>query len=148
MKTQKGITMVSLVIYVASFFVVAGIIGAITTYFYQNMKIMDTSVGSAAEYNKLNVYFLKQTKEAGVTIQKYDGSEEKGYITFLLPDGKKNTFVKLGNCLYFNQIKLCDNINKFKVTVNDGTEKKSIRVYVEISNRAYQTDYVLKENEA
>ena len=58
MKANKGIAMISLVIYVASFLVITTIVGTISTYFYNNMNLIDSSVGSSAEYTKLN--FIKR----------------------------------------------------------------------------------------
>ena len=54
MKSQKGVTMLALVIYVASFMLITGIVGAITTYFYNNIKLIDTNIATNSEYNKLN----------------------------------------------------------------------------------------------
>ena len=47
MKSQKGITMLSLVIYVASFLAVTGVVAAITTFFYNNIKVINTDMGSS-----------------------------------------------------------------------------------------------------
>ena len=55
--------MLSLVIYIASFLVVAGVIAGITIFFYNNTKLLDTEVYSAAEYNKLNMYLVKESEE-------------------------------------------------------------------------------------
>ena len=44
MKANKGIAMISLVIYVASFLVITTIVGTISTYFYNNMNLIDSSV--------------------------------------------------------------------------------------------------------
>lgn len=171
MKSQKGITMISLIIYVASFLVIAGIIGAITTYFYNNIEIMDKNSGSSAEYNKLNVYLLKQVKTKGVAVEKYGNQVEKdskteteineaieangididedgikddiSYITFNLPNGTKNSFTKVDDKLYFNKIKLCENINEFKIKVNQDIQT-TVEILVQISNKQYSTKYVLE----
>lgn len=140
MKTQKGVTMMSLVIYVASFMMITGIIGYITTYFYNNMKIMDTSIGSSAEYNKFNLYMSKIVKEKNCKINKFD----KYYITFETDEGK-NTFVKPedNDILYYNKTKLCSNVEKFEIQVDDSTGKKVIKVLLQISGTAFGTQYVI-----
>lgn len=154
MKSQKGVTMISLVIYVSSFLVIAGIVGAITTYFYNNMDIVEASASSSAEYNKLNVYLLKQTKSSDVTLVGYtdnphkvveiDGSDENAsYITFKLQNGKENTFVHVNDILYFNKIKLCENVEKFEVNVEEG-DKTTLVITVQISNKQYKTKYVIE----
>ena len=51
-KSQSGVTMISLIIYISSFLVIAGLIAGITSFFYNNTSLMDEEVYSAAEYNK------------------------------------------------------------------------------------------------
>ncbi len=63
LKFQKGVTMLSLVIYIASFLVVAGVVAGITIFFYNNTSLLDTEVYSAAEYNKLNMYLVKESEQ-------------------------------------------------------------------------------------
>lgn len=141
MKSQKGVTMLSLVIYVASFMLVTGIIGAITTYFYNNMKIIDTSIGSSAEYNKLNLYIAKQTKNDGVTVK--NNPEDENNITFVHTDGTQNTFVKKGDLLYYNYTKLCSNVEEFKINIDESTGKTVVNIYFQVSGKAFSTKYVL-----
>ena len=64
MKSQKGITMLSLVIYVASFLAVTVVVAAITTFFYNNIKVINTDMGSSSYYNKLNLYMANETKKS------------------------------------------------------------------------------------
>lgn len=140
MKSQKGVTMVTLVIYVSSFVLITGIVGAITTYFYNNMKLMDVNISSNAEYNKLNLYMANKTHKDGVQILKYG----EDYITFLELDGSKNTFVRKGDILYYNTYKLCGNVEDFKVSVDDSTAKTVLSVLFKVSGTSYTTKYVIE----
>ena len=56
LKSQKGVTMISLMLYVASFAAITLVVGGITTFFYSNMQVLDDSIGSNSGYNKLNLY--------------------------------------------------------------------------------------------
>lgn len=148
MKSQKGVTMLALVIYVASFMMITGIVGAITTYFYNNMKLIDTNISTSSEYNKLNLYMAKYTKDENYNILKYDETDGK-YITFegLSPADnslQKYTFVKLGDILYLNQAKLCTNVDEFKVSIDSSTGKDVLKVFFKVDGTAYSTEYVLK----
>jgi len=49
-KSQKGITMISLVIYVGCFLAISGIVGAITVFFYNNTSLLNSEV-----YSSLNI---------------------------------------------------------------------------------------------
>lgn len=150
MKSQKGVTMLALVIYVASFMMITGIVGAITTYFYNNMKLIDTNISTSSEYNKLNLYMAKYTKDEDYEIIKYDETDGK-YITFEGPspaDGSLNkyTFVQPSgsDILYLNQTKLCSNVDEFKVSIDSSTGKDVLKVFFKVEGTAFSTEYVLK----
>ena len=159
MNKQKGITMVSLVIYIASFLVVAGIVGAVTTYFYKNMHILDINSGDAADYNKLNVYMIKTVKTTGVKIDSYTGHGQKmidgqpvNYVTFRNPNDTKTTYLFHEGVLYYvyqidnepiKEIALCDNVSAFTVTVSQANGKEKIDVLLRINNNQYKTAYTL-----
>ena len=53
MKTNKGITMLSLVVYVAVFLVVIAVVANISSFFYKDITTMDAETTSDYEYNKL-----------------------------------------------------------------------------------------------
>ena len=71
-KSQKAITMVSLVIYIGCFLVITGIIGAVTVFFYNNTSLLNSEVYSSAEYNKLNMYLVKESEEQGNSFVNFD----------------------------------------------------------------------------
>ena len=139
--------MLSLVIYVASFLAVTSLVGVITTFFYNNLKVINTDMGSSAYYNKLNLYMAHEAKKSGNRIYKYDtdNPQQSSYITFIDNSGNKNTFVKLGNIIYFNKIALCKNVDDFYIKIDNSNVKKTVNVYVEIDGTAYSTKYVVDE---
>lgn len=159
MKNHKGITMVSLVIYIASFLVVAGIVGSVTTYFYRNMSILNTNSGDAADYNKMNIYMIKTVKTTGVRVDSYTDHGAKtidghgvDYISFKNPNGTKSTYLWYDGILYFvyqveeepvKEIPLCDNVSKFKVSVSQQNGKEIVSVLIKINNNQYSTTYTL-----
>ena len=157
MKSQKGITMLSLVIYVASFLAVTGLVAIITTFFYNNLKIINTDMGSSAYYNKLNLYMANETKKSGNQIYRFEsGADKQNFVTFKDNTNKKSAFVKIGNIIYYNEfegsdssiacykkIALCKNVNDFKISVDEISGKKVLKVYVNIDGTAYSTNYVV-----
>lgn len=148
MKSQKGITMLSLVIYVASFLAVTGVVAVITTFFYNNLKVINTDMGSSSYYNKLNLYMANEVKKSGNQVFKYDTTDlstGSNYITFKDSSNNKNTFVHEGNILYYNKIALCKNVSDFRVKVDSSKGKKVVNVFVEIDGTAYSTNYVVGE---
>ena len=78
MKSNKGIAMLSLVIYVASFLVITMLVGTISTYFYNNMDMINSTVGGNAEYNKLNLYLVTLIKKKELSDIKVGGYDYDG----------------------------------------------------------------------
>lgn len=117
-----------------------------TIVFYKNFKNGKDVVTSNSDYTNLNLYFLKVTKTPGVKINSYGlvGEDLQSYfITFENTDGIENTFIKLNDIIYYNKIKLCENVDNFKVIV-DKTGKESISVEVTIKGKTYTSQYVIE----
>ena len=61
-KSNKGVTITGLVIYVSSFFMICAIIGVITTFFANNTKFLSSEATASAEFDILNAYLAKEAK--------------------------------------------------------------------------------------
>lgn len=117
-----------------------------TAVFYKNLRNRKDIVTSNSDYTNLNLYFLKVTKAPGVKINSYGlvGEDLQSYfITFENTDGVENTFIKLNDIIYYNKIKLCENVDNFKVIV-DKSGKESISVEVTIKGKTYTSQYVIE----
>lgn len=100
-KSKKGITMMSLIIYVAALLIVSGIIAGITTFFYSNYNFLNGNVSVSSEYNKLNLCFLEETKKNGIYIYDFKASG----------DTTKNNFGTTENSIeYDSEYKLLEDI--------------------------------------
>ena len=159
MKSQKGITMISLILYVTSFVAVTTVVAGVTTFFYSNMKIMDTGIGSNSSYNKFNLYLLNECKKADVSLYAWKDIKlstgetsrlstvptDNSFITFLNSDGTKNSFIydSTNKNVYYNSIKLCENVNDFQIKIDETTGKDVLTVLININGTAFQTKYVV-----
>ena len=160
MKSQKGITMISLILYVTSFVAVTTVVAGVTTFFYSNMKIMDTGIGSNSSYNKFNLYLLNECKKSDVSLYSWkdvklstgetsridnDTVINNSFITFLNADGTKNSFIydSVNKNVYYNSIKLCENVNDFQIKIDETTGKDVLTVLININGTAFQTKYVV-----
>lgn len=160
MKSQKGMTMISLILYVSSFLAITATIAAITTFFYNNIEILDTSIGSSSQYNKFNLYFLNECKKANNELYAWKASDsllrldrlkepgkiDKKFITFSSLDGtEKNSFIydDINNDLYYNSIKLCDDVEDFQIKIDETTGKTVLSILIKIAGKVYTTDYVV-----
>ena len=171
MKSQNGVTMITLILYIASFVAITAVVAGITTFFYNNVEILDTSVGSNSQYNKLNLYILNECKKEGNSLVAWKNKEsgegiDNNYDTssdFLNGtgesevNGKDDAFIKFSNGttdnrfiyvaneknLYYNKIKLCENVNEFKFKIDNSTGKDVLKVYIDIDGTAFSTEYVV-----
>lgn len=133
--------MVSLVIYVISFVVIIAIVGTITTVFNRNIKEMNSTSGTSSEYNKFNLYMLNQTQGGYSILKCSNEADTAGYVTFSNGESS-NTFVLLENMLYFNQIKLCENVKEFRVAKEVAENGNDVlKTYININGKIYTTDY-------
>lgn len=135
----------NLVKYIIIFTIVITIIGAVISFFYRGISDINSSVSIDSDYSKLNLYLLNITKDS-TTITKYglvDNEDTSSYyVTFTDFNGNTNTFIKIEDKIYFNKIKLCDNVEEFKVII-DKSEKESISVEVILSGKKFNSQYVL-----
>ena len=151
MKSDKGIAMLSLVIYVASFLIITTLVGTISTYFYNNMDLVTTNVGGNSEYNKLNLYIAKLVKDNNLDYViangkcDTDGVNEYSTILFynkvnpLLP----TILTRKGDYIYYNEILLCSNVSNFTATVVEKNGKSVLVVNVKLSESSFTTEYVI-----
>ena len=135
-----------LIIYIILFILSIYILSLITSYFYSNLQNVYKDISTTFDYTTLNLYMLRTVKSRGVTIKNYglvnNDDTSSYYITFQNDDGTVSTFVKKNDIIYFNKIKICDNVQEFKVIV-DRSEKESVSVEAKINNKTYSSQYVL-----
>ena len=148
MRSEKGVTMGTLIIYVTIFFAISTIIGIITSYYYKNIMELDFSAASAVEYDKLNVYLLRETKEPGNDILSIENMGTDPYaedyarsVTF----SSGNIYYRAGNNIYMNQIRLCEDVTELQFEeIIEGNEK-ILKTTVQFDGgEVLETNYVLE----
>lgn len=138
--------MTSLTTYVIIFTIIVCLIGGVMSFFYGNLKDTTNETNANSSYSMLNLYFLKTIQSPNISIESYglvDNNDTKSYyITFKKDDGTTATFIKLGDIIYYNKIKLCENVETFKVIV-DKSETQSFSVEVEMFDKVYNSQYAI-----
>ena len=143
MKNEKGITLVSLIIYVVVMTIVILIMNSIITTFYSNTEGIDSRIKELNEFNKFNNYFLKEVKLSGNSVDRIYESNGQSYILF----ASGNSISFIDNVIYYNNIEICDNINNLVIKQGkdgDGLEKNIINVTVEFNNFSKTMNYKLE----
>ena len=138
--------MISLALYIISFVIILVLVGSITVFFGNQTKDINMATGASAEYHKFNLYLLEQTKNGYQISRMSKEGDENQFVTF--SNGEiANTFVKLkeGNILYFNQMKLCENVDAFEVKVDTAQNGKQVlKTYLKLNGTVYTTDYLVQ----
>lgn len=143
MKSQKGITLTSLVVYIVVLLIVLGLLSNISKYFYSNTKYITDANKYVSEFNKFNMYFIEDVKN---NTNLY--SIKNNQIIF--EDGTMYTFDK--KSIYRNKVEICNNIqictfDKVEETDKNGFTKQIIKVKFAVKSSeifAVENDYVLK----
>ena len=65
MQREKGITLISITIYVIVMLIIVAVIAVLTSYFYKNMDITSTSQELNQQYTKFHTYFVKEVNKKG-----------------------------------------------------------------------------------
>lgn len=103
MRRDRGITLTSLILYVALILIALGILVTLTSSFRVNIKDLNQEGTNSYEFDKFNVSFLQEVKKDGNEISSVNASE------IIFTTNNKYTFKD--NCIYLNDtIKIAENI--------------------------------------
>ena len=119
MNNEKGITLVSLVIYIAVMILVLSVMSSIISTFYDNTSGMNGKVQEIIKFNKFNINFLKEVKSYNNAVDKIEVVNGENYILFK----SGNSFLYKDNKIYYNNIELIDGVKDAKFIQ---TEDKNI----------------------
>ena len=138
--------MTRLTIYVIVFTIMVCIVGGTMSYFFINLVNTNNTAKANSTYSMLNLYFLKTVQNQDIVIESsglVDNNDTSSYyITFKKEDVSKATFIKLGDIIYYNKVKLCENVDVFKVIV-DKSEAQSFSVEVHMLDNIFNSQYAL-----
>lgn len=138
MKTQKGITLISLIVYVTAMIFVVGAISILTTNFYSNIETLESRNEGAKQYTTFNSYLITDINEKNNVI--LDNLSTSNKIVF----SNGNQYTYINQAIYFNKIKLCKDISTCNFTYN-GLENK-LTVQLVINGKSYNNEYTLKKD--
>lgn len=144
MKSQKGVTLVALVIYIIVFTIVISILAVVSSFFFSNINFVKDQANYAPEFNKFNMFFIQDVKNnKNVTVS---GN------TVQFEDGTKYDFNLEQKVIYRNGTEIAKNVQVavFKTSTETirNTTKNIINVNIAIGNTGSlftkSIDYVLK----
>ena len=140
MKSEKGITLISLTVYIIVMTIVVGVVAMITTFFYKNTKGI-REVDSITEYTTFNSYFSEEINHSNLKVSVCDS--DGNYIVFNY--GVQYTFIPENKGIYRNKVKICRNIDNCKFSEEIKNGKSVITVILKAGNQEKETTYILKD---
>lgn len=154
MKSEKGVTLSSLIIYVIAMVIVVSIVAVITRYFYGNINKLSNNTGNLADITKLNTFITEEINKTGNTIFECNDknqSPDSNYIIFYNSNDKdeingNNGYTQYtfkNGSIYLNKIKICNNIQdcKFELIEN---QSNRFKIILTIDGISKETTYTLK----
>ena len=130
MKNEKGITLVSLIIYLIFLsFSISMLLIMTRDISFGTTSIYDSAQG-VGSFNSFNTSFIQDVKSSeSCKVEK----DSNGNIRITLSNGSIYTYVTNEKTIYRNSIKISTNISEFEVTYNDES-KKNIVVKITIGD--------------
>jgi hypothetical protein len=141
-KSERGVTLMSLIIYVIVLIIVAVMLAMMTNNFFRNTEILEETSRYAGEFNKFNMYFIEDVKKS---TRSYSVTSSE----IIFKDG--TTYEYRNGEIYRDKVKLCSNITNCmftkRIETSGGIDKEIINVQIGIdgsNNFEVNNDYVLK----
>lgn len=138
MKSERGVTITSVLIYIIALTAVVIIIGRITTYFYRNMNSVTVNTAANAEYTKFNSYFTGEINIEGNEVTDCGISDGNYYIIFSVSG---NQYIFQNDSIYMNKTKISDDIEDCRFEYDTST--KVISVYLKIQENEFYNTYTV-----
>ena len=143
MKSEKGVTLTALVVYIVIFIIILTMVSVISASFYKNVGKLQESPKYITEFNKFGMFFVTDVKE-NTDINSVTSTSLE------FADGTK--YVYENSSIYRNGEKIAKNVKNFSFTKSDYTvdnfTKKIINVNAEFGNSQVSVkrniDFVLK----
>lgn len=168
MQSQKGITLISITIYVIVMLIVVSVITVLTSYFYTNVDINSVSEDLNQQYTKFNSYFTEEVNKKGNklleigkidadtgdtiitqtesdTVEEIQNNPEDDRQTYIIfSSGNQYTYIPQNQAIYMNQIKIAQNITGCTFNSKKETNGKTT-ITVSITGKDFErtTTYTL-----
>ena len=150
MKSEKGITLIILGIYIIVFSMVMALLANLSNYIYGNLGSISDSNLDLTEFNKFNMYFIEDVKSNNqVLVQNLADENNHEFVQIAFEDGDIYRYIIGDDSIYKNNQKIASDILDFKAEGFKKDEKTYVEITVKIgtddeTNYTKTIDYVLK----
>lgn len=140
MKSEKGITLISLITYITVLLLAISVITLMTNFFINNLNEAENTSENMVEINKFDLSFLSDIKQEGISV--YNVSEQ----SIILEDraGNDIQYIYENNSIYriengTQKIKINENITGFSASL----EGNKISIIMSINDTDISKEYKL-----
>lgn len=142
MKSEKGITLTSLIIYIIVTLIVLGILAVITSNFQSNVKQLDMDSSYSVEFDKFNSYFIEEVKKIDNFVMSV--ATDKSYIQFA--NGNVYQFSNGGVYLRKDEevILISNRVTDCTFETHEENEKTIIKVTMTIEGITRTNEYTMR----
>ena len=147
LNSEKGITLLSLSVYIIVMLIVVGIVATISSFFNENLKIVRDTAKYSCEFDKINTSLIsdvKNNKHVNVPNDKK---------TIIFEDGTTYRYNATDDGIYRGKAKIASHVTSFAVSkktiVIDNVDKEilTVNIIIGTSEKSLinkQIDYTLK----
>lgn len=139
MKSQKGITLISLTVYIIAMVIVVAVISVISMNFFKNTNSVSNIINPMTEYTKFNSFFAEEVNHSNIRVL----ACEENYVVF--DNGVQYTFISENKGIYRNKVKIVSEVESctFEYKIKNG--KSVVTVNLKMKNTETRNiDYTLK----
>lgn len=137
MKSNKGITLISLMIYIVVLAIVIGMVSLFTKYFYKNTEETVVSNNASIQYMNFLAYLVDDINSGNIDIIEVTDTNDS--INIFLDDNSTHQYAFSNNKIYYvfydssntkkKQISLCGNVTSCTFSYEDN--KLSVSVVID-----------------
>lgn len=142
MKSQKGITLISLTIYIIALAIVMGVIAVISNFFYSNVNINNVKIDPMTQYVKFNSFFSDTVNHQNVKVLECK-TDENGDSYIVFSNNVQYTFLKENKGIYCDKIKICKDVDECTFLYRISGGKNVVTVNLKIGSFENSIDYII-----
>lgn len=144
MKNNKGITLISLIVYILVFTLIIGLLSGMSSYIYGGLDVVNSGSYSSEEFNKFNLNFIKEVKnntDANI-------STDNGNTRIIFENGVNFNYIQSEKAIYRDKVKIAEKILVFTAEKEKINKKNVIKITIgtgkDETNFGKTINYVLK----
>ena len=145
MKSNRGITLTSLVIYVIGLVIVIAVMGNFSGFFYKNLEYTTMNQNSNEQYSRFLSYITKDANSDNL-IYVQSGVQNVDCVIFKFSDGTEHQYITKDEKMYYinsqsdknEKILLCEKVTTSSENVFNYTDK-TLNINLDIDNQNFTT---------